>query len=242
MSSAAQFLHVVVSVGASDPSSPENLSLPLQEPDRSHALSFCVTCVLTSSHSVSSSCGCVQSARIAYPCFPRPRFELRLSSRVPSQRSQRWPVDRSAHLTDVASSLRLRHRCALTPCVGEWQHRTPLFFVRRTSCALPARAPESKPSTWVTALSLPTVGRSACHGAVCLAVASRISVWPSIVSFVRRAQTHTHRAERETSDGQRSCQFVGRSVLVMEIKLLFTVVSVSFTSAVSAVNRSQSRL
>ena len=56
----------------------------------------------------------MQSARIAFPCFPRPRFELGLSSRVPhvsakrarpsssirqrlldhpSQRSQSWPVN-----------------------------------------------------------------------------------------------------------------------------------------------------
>ena len=47
-----------------------------------------------------------------------------------------------------------------------------------------------------------------------------------IVSFVRRAQNHTYRAERETSDEQRSCQFVVGSVLVMVLKLFFTVVSV----------------
>ena len=59
-----------------------------------------------------SSCGSVQSTRLAFPCFPRPRFELGLSSRVPkvsakrarqpcairlvshpSQRRQPWPVN-----------------------------------------------------------------------------------------------------------------------------------------------------
>ena len=61
-----------------------------------------------------STCGFMQSTRIAFPCFPRPRFELGLSSRVPqvsakrarlscpirpwlldhpSQRSQSWPVN-----------------------------------------------------------------------------------------------------------------------------------------------------
>ena len=35
----------------SDPSSPKDLSLPPQEPDRTHALSFYVTCVLASRHS-----------------------------------------------------------------------------------------------------------------------------------------------------------------------------------------------
>ena len=135
MSSAAQFLHDVASIGTSDPSSPKGLSLPLQEPDRTHALSFCVTCVLTSSHTVSSSCGCVQSDRIACPGFPRPRFELGLSSHVPHVSAKRArpprPIKtraprssvtmqstlarrhhlcrhRSAHLTDVASSSRLR--------------------------------------------------------------------------------------------------------------------------------------
>ena len=57
-----------------------------------------------------------------------------------------------------------------------------------------------------------------------------------IVSFVRRAQNHTYRAERETSDEQRSCQFVVGSVLVMVLKLFFTVVSVGFKSAVLAIN------
>ena len=81
------------------------LSLPL---DRTHALSFCVTRVLTSSHPVPSSCGSVQSARIPYPCFPRPRLELgrafpnELDRHVPSGRglldhpsqcSQCWPID-----------------------------------------------------------------------------------------------------------------------------------------------------
>ena len=32
---------------------------------------------------LSSTCGFMMSARIASPCFPRPRFELGLSSRVP---------------------------------------------------------------------------------------------------------------------------------------------------------------
>ena len=36
-----------------------------------------------------SSCGSVQSARIVYPCFPRPRFELGLSSRVPQVSAKR---------------------------------------------------------------------------------------------------------------------------------------------------------
>ena len=61
-----------------------------------------------------STCGFMQSARIAFPCFPRSRFELGLSSRVPqdsakrarlscpirprlldhpSQRRQSWPVN-----------------------------------------------------------------------------------------------------------------------------------------------------
>ena len=41
MSNTAQLLHVVVGVGASDSSSPQDLSLLLQ-PDQTHALSFCV--------------------------------------------------------------------------------------------------------------------------------------------------------------------------------------------------------
>ena len=44
-----------------DPSSPKDLFLPPQEPDRTHALSFCVTCVLTSSH----SCAVVLCVRAA---------------------------------------------------------------------------------------------------------------------------------------------------------------------------------
>ena len=56
----------VVSIGASDPSSPKDLSLPPQEPDRTHALSFYVTCVLMSSH----SCAVVLWVRAVYSdCF-----------------------------------------------------------------------------------------------------------------------------------------------------------------------------
>ena len=46
--SAARSSHSVVSIGASDPSSPKDLSLPPQERDRTYALSSCMTCVLTS--------------------------------------------------------------------------------------------------------------------------------------------------------------------------------------------------
>ena len=58
-----------------------------------------------------------------------------------------------------------------------------------------------------------------------------------IVSFVRRgAEPHIPCRERETSDEQRSCQFVVGSVLVMVLKLFFTVVSVGFKSAMLAIN------
>ena len=151
-------------------------SFPAKNLTEHIAHSFCVTCVLTSSHSVSSSCGCVQSARIAYPCFPWPRFELGLSSRVPQVSDKRARPPRpiktraprssvtmqstlarrhllrrhhSAHITDVAGSLRLRLRDPMldwaesSPVTmalhGNIEH--PLFFVRRTSSALPTRAP-----------------------------------------------------------------------------------------------------
>ena len=50
MSNAARSSHSVVSIGASDPSFPKDLTLSLQQ-TRTHALSFHVTCVLMSSHS-----------------------------------------------------------------------------------------------------------------------------------------------------------------------------------------------
>ena len=82
-----------------DPSSPKDL----------HALSFCEKCVLTSSHSVPSSCGSVQSARIAYSCFPRPRFELGLSSCFP-QVSAKTRAPRSS-VTKKSTLARRHHLC-----------------------------------------------------------------------------------------------------------------------------------
>ena len=87
MSSDARPSHSVVSIGASDPSSPKDLCLPPQEPDRTHALSFYVTCVLTSSH----SCAVVVLwVRAVYsdclPLLPAARFELGLVARSTSLR------------------------------------------------------------------------------------------------------------------------------------------------------------
>ena len=107
-------------------------SVPAKNLTEHIAHSFCVTCVLTSSHSVSSSCGCVQSARIAYPCFPWPRFELdsrrafhksppnELDRHGPSRRglldhpsqcSQYWPVDTFSVVTIRRISQMLQVRC-----------------------------------------------------------------------------------------------------------------------------------
>ena len=140
MSSAARSSHSVVSIGASDPSSPKDLSLPPQEPDRTHALSFCVTCVLTSSHSCAVVL-CVRGSRLGLfnSCFPWPRFELGLSSRFspnepdrhvpsrrglvdhPSQCSQRLPVNTISVVTiwrasdhHVAASSMIRPSAHLT--------------------------------------------------------------------------------------------------------------------------------
>ena len=106
------------------------LSLPLREPDRTHALSFCVTCVPTSTLSRRPVGACSLLGLLSVASRGPDLSWDSCRAFHTSQRSQHWPVDRSAHLTDVASSLRLRHRCALTPCVGDrvllpWQHRTP---------------------------------------------------------------------------------------------------------------------
>ena len=68
----------------------KDLSLLFQESSpNTCALFLRNVCFLTSSRSLSSSCGCVQSVLIAYPCFPRPRFELGHTSRVPQVSAKR---------------------------------------------------------------------------------------------------------------------------------------------------------
>ena len=73
-----------------DASSPEDLFLPSQ----GHGLGMCalilrgVSQSWTSSH-LPSTLGFMTSARIASPCFTRPRFELGLSSRAPQVSAKR---------------------------------------------------------------------------------------------------------------------------------------------------------
>ena len=143
MSSAARPSHGVVCIGASDPSSPKDLSLPPQEPDRTHALSFYVTCVLTSSH----SCAVVVLwVRAVYsdclPLLPAARFELGHSSRFPqvfakrarpprpiktrvldhpSKCSQPWPVNTVSVVTIQRAGD--HHASALSASPGH--HRLP---------------------------------------------------------------------------------------------------------------------
>ncbi len=142
VSSAARSSHSVVSIGASDPSSPKDLSLPPQEPDRTHAPSFYVTCVLMSSHScavvlwvraVYSDClhllPAVQirgGTRRAFHESPPNELDRHAPSRRglldhPSQRSQPWPVI----TISIVAIRRMSHHRASALGASPGHHRLP---------------------------------------------------------------------------------------------------------------------
>ena len=73
-----------------DPSSPEDLFLPSQGHGRGMcALILRGVCNSWTSGRLPSTLGFTTSARIASPCFTRPRFELGLSSRAPQVSAKR---------------------------------------------------------------------------------------------------------------------------------------------------------
>ena len=106
MSSAARSSHSVVSIGASDPSSPKDLSLPHQEPDRTHALSFYVTCVLMSSH----SCAVVLWVRAVYSdcSLLLPTAQIRAGTLVVRSTSLRQKSSNATPHQDAGLSI-IRH-------------------------------------------------------------------------------------------------------------------------------------
>ena len=69
---------------------PCHVSLPSCSASSDSVLVLCGACGnWTSGADLSSTCGLMMSARIASLCFPRPRFELGLSSRVPQISTRR---------------------------------------------------------------------------------------------------------------------------------------------------------
>ena len=127
-----------------DPSSPEDLFLPSQGPGQSMcALVLRGVCTSWTSGHLPLTPGFMTSARIASPCFTRPKFELGLSSRAPevsaeqsstvmlpqvaglfvqaSRCTQRWSV----HATHIVVTLRTggHHACCLRRLGRAW---TPL--------------------------------------------------------------------------------------------------------------------
>ena len=98
VSRAARSSKSVVSIGASDPSSPKDLSLPLQESDRTHALSFYVTCdscaVVLWVRAVCSDCFSLLRALHKSPPNELDRHAPSERGLLghPSQCSQLWPV------------------------------------------------------------------------------------------------------------------------------------------------------
>ena len=143
MSSAARSSHSVVSTSASDPSSPKHLSLPPQEPDRTHALSFNVTCVpdvepLLCRRLVgpSSLLGLLSPAsrdpdsswdsRSAFHKSPPNELDRHAPSRRglldhPSQRSQPWPVN----TISIVAVRRMSHHHASALGASPGHHRLP---------------------------------------------------------------------------------------------------------------------
>ena len=142
MSSAARSSHSVVSISASDPSSPKDLSLPSQELDRTHALPFHVTCVLTSSHScavvlwVRALLGMLTPASRGPDLSSDFRHALQRSSPNeldrhapsrrgildhPSQCSQPWPVNTVSVVTIQRAS---DHHVTASSMIRPWAHLT----------------------------------------------------------------------------------------------------------------------
>ena len=101
--------HIALSASVPDPSSPKDLSLAPQEPDRTQALSFYVTCVLTSSH----SCAVVRR-RLVGPCSllglltPASRGQIRAGTLVARSTSLRQTSSTATPHKDAGSSI-IRH-------------------------------------------------------------------------------------------------------------------------------------
>ena len=107
MSSAAQSSHSVVNIGASDPSSPKDLSLPPQEPDRTHALPFYVTCVLTPSPSCAVVVLWVREVHSGCLLL-LPAAQIRAGTLVARSTGLRQTSSTATHHQDAGSSI-IRH-------------------------------------------------------------------------------------------------------------------------------------
>ena len=136
VSRAARSSYSVVSIGASDPSSPKDLSLPPQEPDRTHALSFYVTCdscaVVLWVRAVCSDCFSLLRALHKSPPNELDRHAPSERGLLghPSQCSQLWPV-KTISIVDIRR-MSHHHVSAFGASPGHHCHRCQPFTVQIT--------------------------------------------------------------------------------------------------------------
>ena len=149
VSSAAHFLLSVFCFGASLTSLLRRIcSCPPNDLAKAGADSFCVI-FLSGGRQVNprggplpSTCGFVTSARIASPCFTRPRFELELSSHVPQVSAKRDRLSCTIRsraspscVTMWSTSARPRHTCRQHPLAPTVTLSGVLDDLPRTSLA-----------------------------------------------------------------------------------------------------------